>query len=299
MANNRNPLPFLALVALILWCGLYVLKNPEIIDSFHLPKLKKQMPAQIISPRTPKENRLAANLAKLGKIPFPLPPVSKPDKPQAAIILDDFGYDIKGMERVLELYLPVTISVLPNLNASRQIADLARAAGFEVMLHLPMSPREKRRLEKETLSPGMSSEEIKRQIEKNLSSVGPVSGVNNHMGSLATADPVLMKEILSNLKERDLFFVDSVTIPNSAAFRIARELGIDAAQRDVFLDNENNPEYIKGQIRELIRKTLKNGRAIGIGHDRPETITAIKEMLPEFEKAGISLVPVSRLVKYY
>ncbi len=298
MANNRsNPLPFLIVVALILWCGLYFLKNPELIDSFYSAKAKKQSSAQAIHPPAPTENRLGKSLAKLGKTPFP--PVFRPDEPQAAIILDDFGYDINSLERVRELYVPVTISVLPNLKASRQTADLARAAGLEVMLHLPMSPKEKRRLEKETLSSGMSADAIRQQIEKNLSSVGPVSGVNNHMGSLATADPELMKEILSNLKGKNLFFVDSVTIPNSVAFKTAREMGIDAARRDVFLDNESDLKYIKGQIRELIQKALKNGRAIGIGHDRPETITAIKEMLPEFEEAGVSLVPVSRLVKYY
>jgi len=297
MANERNPFPFLIIIALILWCGLYVLKNPELINSSYPSKPQKHRPAQTIYPPKPPENRLGESLAKLGKMPFP--PIFRPEKPQAAIILDDFGYNINNLERARELYLPVTISVLPNLKASRQTADLARAAGFEVMLHLPMSPRKSVRLEKKTISSEMSADEIKQQIENDLSSIGPVSGVNNHMGSLATADPVLMKEVLSNLKGRNLFFVDSVTGPNSVVFKTARELGIDAARRDVFLDNENDPEYIKGQIRKLIQKALKNGRAIGIGHDRPGTITAIKEMLPEFEKAGVSLVPVSRLVKYY
>ncbi|MFH2068476.1 MAG: divergent polysaccharide deacetylase family protein [Candidatus Omnitrophota bacterium] len=297
MANEHNPFPFLIVVALVLWFGLYVLKNPELISSFYSSKPQKHGPVQTVLPPQPPKNRLGESMAKLGKIPFP--PVSRPDKPQAAIILDDFGYDLNNLERVRELYLPVTISVLPNLKASRQTADLARAAGFEVMLHLPLSPRKSVRLEKETISPEMSTDEIRQQIEKNLSSVGPVSGVNNHMGSLATADPVLIKEVLSNLKGRDLFFVDSITSPNSVAFKTARELGIKAAHRDVFLDNESDPEYIRGQIRELIQKALKNGRAIGIGHNRPETITTIKEMLPEFEKAGVSLVPVSRLVKYY
>ncbi|MCX5642260.1 MAG: divergent polysaccharide deacetylase family protein [Candidatus Omnitrophica bacterium] len=297
MAKERNPLPFLIIIALILWLGLYVLKNPEIINCFYSAKPQKHRPAQTVSPPSSPKHRLGESLARIGKTTFP--PISRPEKPQAAIILDDFGYDIKNMERVRELYLPVTISVLPNLESSRQVADLARAAGFEVMLHLPMSPLKNIRLEKKTVSPEMSAAEVRQQVEKDLALIGPVSGVNNHMGSLATADPKLMKEVLSGFKGKNLFFVDSITGPNSVAFQTARELGIDAAQRDVFLDNESKPEYIKGQIRELIQKALKNGRAIGIGHDRPETITVIKEMLPEFEKAGVSLVPVSRLVKYY
>ena len=290
MANNRNPLPFLTIVALILWCGLYVLKNPEFINYFYSSQPQKHRPARTLPPPPVTKKHP-------GKIP--LPPISRPDEPQAAIILDDFGYDINNLDRVRELYFPITVSILPNLKASKQTADLARAAGFEVMLHLPMLPKKSVRLEKGTVSPGMSADEIRRQIENDLSSVGPVSGVNNHMGSLATADPILMNEILSNLKGKNLFFVDSVTGPRSVAFKTARELGINAARRDVFLDNESNPEYIKGQIRELIQKAQKNGRAIGIGHDRPATVAAIKEMMPEFKKAGVSLVPVSRLVKYY
>jgi polysaccharide deacetylase 2 family uncharacterized protein YibQ len=162
-----------------------------------------------------------------------------------------------------------------------------------------MAPKGSNRPEKNTISPGMSSDEVRQQIEKDLASIGLVSGVNNHMGSLATTDPKLMEMVVSDLKDRGLFFVDSETGPNSVAFQTAREAGMEAARRDVFLDNESDPEYIKGQIRELIQKALKNGRAIGIGHDRPETLTVLQEMLPEFEKAGVSLVPVSRLVKYY
>jgi uncharacterized protein len=297
MAKEHNPFPFLIVVALILWCSLYVLKNPELIDSFYSFKTQKHRPVQTVFPPPTPENSPVGNLAKLGKIPFP--PVPRPEKPQAAIILDDFGYDLKDMERLREMYLPVTVSILPNLEASKKIADLARAAGYEVMLHLPMSTNQNVRLESKTVSSQMTAAEVRQQVEKDLSSLGPVSGVNNHMGSLATADPKLMTEVLSDLKGKNLFFVDSLTGPNSVAFKTARELGIEAGRRDVFLDNESKPEYIKGQIRELIQKALKNGRAIGIGHDRPETFTILKEMLPEFEKAGVSLVPVSRLVKYY
>jgi uncharacterized protein len=281
----------LTIIALVLWCGLWLLKQPKFTTSFGPNRSQKSGPRQ-----TPPSYSVG-NLAKLGRMPFPRS--TRPENPQAAIILDDFGYDFSGMERLRGMYLPVTVSILPNLGASRKTADLARAAGYEVMLHLPMAPRESARLEKNTLSPGMSSDQIRQQIEKDLDSIGLVSGVNNHMGSLATADPKLMEMVVSDLKGRGLFFVDSVTGPKSVAFRTAREMGMDAAQRDVFLDNESDPEYIKGQIRELIQKALKNGRAIGIGHDRPETLTVLKEMLPEFEKAGVSLVPVSRLVKYY
>ncbi|PIP16674.1 MAG: hypothetical protein COX46_00790 [bacterium (Candidatus Ratteibacteria) CG23_combo_of_CG06-09_8_20_14_all_48_7] len=275
---KRNPLPFLILIAIILWAVVIILKHPEVIKTFY-PDKKTVKPVV---------------LAKLPKIPIPLLP--RPQKPQIAIIIDDFGYNFDEFNSLHQLYLPVTISVLPNLPSSRRTADFARAAGYEVLLHLPMAPKEKKNLEKGTIAPGMDAKAVRQQIEADLASVGPVSGVNNHMGSSATTDTMLMETVLSDLEHRNLFFVDSVTSTRTIAFETGRELGVPVVRRDVFLDNNPDREYIKGQIRQLVRTAQINGRAIGIGHPHPETFLAIKEMLPEMEAASISLVTISKML---
>ena len=293
MKTERNPLPFLILIAIILWAVVIILKHPEVIKTFY-PENKAVKPVSKQEKTTGQIPPVGQTLVKLNKIPPP--PLPRPGKPQVAIIIDDFGYNFDEFNSLHQLYIPVTISVLPNLPSSRRIADFARAAGYEVLLHLPMAPKEKKNLEKGTIAPGMDAKTIRQQIETDLTSVGPVSGVNNHMGSSATADTVLMDMVLSDIKSRGLFFVDSVTSPKTVAFETGRRLGLPVARRDIFLDNNLDIEYIKGQLRQLIRKAQINGRAIGIGHPHSETFIAIKEMLPEMESAGISLVTISKML---
>ena len=105
-----------------------------------------------------------------------------------------------------------------------------------------------------------------------------------------------MRVVLSAVKERGLFFLDSKTTPNSAVKRIAKEIGLNMAERQVFLDNEQDVSYIKRQINDLIKKAKKNNSAIAIGHPHPATFAAIKEMSPIIKGEGIDVVPASSLV---
>jgi polysaccharide deacetylase 2 family uncharacterized protein YibQ len=122
-------------------------------------------------------------------------------------------------------------------------------------------------------------------------------GVNNHMGSRLTEDSQAMHVIMRDLKQYDLFFLDSRTSSASQAYRIAREVGLKAAQRNVFLDHDTRPEQIVQQLHRLATLAQRHGYAIGIGHPYPETLYALKQALPTLRRAGIAIVPVSHLVQ--
>ena len=169
------------------------------------------------------------------------------------------------------------------------------------MLHLPMEPKGYPAPDK---NPGKGAilmdtprREIAKIIAQDLSNIPYVQGVNNHTGSRLTEDREMMNLILKELKKRNLFFVDSKTSPNSVAYREARRLGLKCGERDVFLDNELDLDYIKGQIRLLGRIALKEGQAIGIGHAHSLTARAIRESIPELENQGIEFVLVSELLE--
>jgi polysaccharide deacetylase 2 family uncharacterized protein YibQ len=124
------------------------------------------------------------------------------------------------------------------------------------------------------------------------------AGTNNHEGSALTENREAMTFLMSELKTRGFFFLDSRTNPKSTAYSVAREFGLKAAQRDVFLDNDgSNPAAIRKQLDELVRMAKQNGRAIGIGHPHPATIAALKKWLSTLEDQGIEVVPVSALAK--
>lgn len=218
-------------------------------------------------------------------------------KARAAIVLDDFGYNLRNVKDVWALGVPVTLSILPNLPYSRTISLAAKEHGFEHILHLPLEPHENRRLEERTIMTSMTDEEVIETLKWDMLSVPGLAGINNHMGSRGTEDKRVMSVIFREMKAKGLYFLDSLVTNRSVCRRASREAGIKFAARSVFLDNETDADYIARQIRELADRALAAGSAIGIGHDRPLTIAVIKDMLPELKQRGIRLVPASELAE--
>jgi polysaccharide deacetylase 2 family uncharacterized protein YibQ len=218
--------------------------------------------------------------------------------PKLAIILDDLGNDRDAAEAVFALHCALTISVLPYHAHSTEIAEEAQRRGLEVMLHLPMRAVANETPEAHQLEAGMSGEEVARALGGMLQSVPTASGVNNHEGSLATTDAKLMGELMPQLKQRDLFFVDSRTTAATVAFEAAEHAGVRSGFRNVpFLDDVQDVAAIRKQLELALRGAKEKGAAIAIGHPHAETLRALKEMLPLMETQGVHLVYVSELVK--
>lgn len=218
---------------------------------------------------------------------------------RAGLIIDDLGEDLVAARKLLELPYPLSLATLPHLPHSTQIAREAHRAGREVLLHLPMEP--------EPGSPtapgpgeirvGMRSNQVVRIIEGDLASVPGCVGVNNHMGSRATADSTLMAAVMKVLSEHHLCFVDSRTTTASVALEMARRQGIPAFYRSVFLDDTPTVPYSLRQLHKLQREVEEQDVALAIGHPYPTTVTALAQFLPELEQHDIQLVPVSHLVR--
>jgi uncharacterized protein len=225
------------------------------------------------------------------------PAAAAVEKGKIAIVLDDWGYSLNNLTALRQIRFPLTLSILPNLAYSKRINQEGRALGFEVILHLPMEPREKLNLEQNTIMTVMDEKTIKEILASDLSSISYAKGISNHMGSAAVNDSRTMSVIFTELKKRGLYFLDSYVSSEEVTSELASKMGLSFARRNVFLDNKNDPEYIKGQIYQLKVKARINGQAIGIGHDRRLTLQVLKEIMPQLEKEGYRFVFVSELVK--
>jgi polysaccharide deacetylase 2 family uncharacterized protein YibQ len=217
--------------------------------------------------------------------------------PKVAIIIDDIGYERRVAEKFLSLDAVLTFSVFPCSPFQQRIIRKAHAKGIEIMLHLPMEPDGYPEVDPgpNALLTSMSPDELIDQLNKNLDAVPLIKGVNNHMGSKMTTESTRMYQIFSVLKKRRLFFVDSRTTPESICKPSARLLQIPFAQRDVFLDHVQEPDFIRRQIKELIRIAEIHGTAVGIAHPHLITYEVFREELPELQKK-VRLVPASSLV---
>lgn len=214
-----------------------------------------------------------------------------------AIILDDLGYDQASADSLLTLPFPITVSVIPHLPLSTQVADEAYRRGYEVLLHLPMQSESANvKHEDVELRVGMNSPQVESALAEMLETVPHAIGVNNHQGSAATADAALMAELMPALRQRRLFFIDSRTTANTVAYQVAEQSGVRAASRKVFLDDNPTKEAILGQLDLAVRDAMRDGAAIAIGHPHPATIAALSEALPQLESRGVHLVFASDVV---
>ena len=234
---------------------------------------------------------------------FEVPPAPKKtgivrlEHPKMAIILDDWGNSLLLLKNVEEINRPVTLSVLPHLAHSREIAEEAFGRGLGVMLHMPMQPKSFRQpLEPHTILTTMPDTEIVEYLDQAIESVPHAEGMNNHQGSAATSDERVMKTVLNHLKKKGLFFVDSQVVSTTVGRRVAKEIKIPFTKRDLFIDNQVTVEAIGQQLREAEKIALARGRVVVIGHDKKVTIKTIREMVPELEKNGIQLVLVKELL---
>lgn len=230
--------------------------------------------------------------------------VSRP-KGLIAFVIDDWGYNTKNVDLLFEMKRPITISILPNLLYSNEIGEVVRKKGkvYDIILHLPLESKSNRTPESDTIRCNMEKQKILSILERDIKGLPGAIGVSNHQGSKATEDRRTMRIVLSELKKRKLFFLDSLTTPNTVCPEVSREVGLKCTQRDVFLDltEEKDPKqlesYIRKQIRELASIAIDKGSAIGVGHAKAITLKVIKDSLPELERQRIRIAPLKRLVK--
>ena len=217
--------------------------------------------------------------------------------PRIAFIIDDMGFDLKFARSVMKMEIPISLSVLPFAPYAVDIASAAIEDRSELLLHLPMEPKDFPGVDPGpgALLSSMRDDEIRRITNGFIQNVPGIKGVNNHMGSSFTEDRGKMAIVLAELKRQDLFFIDSRTSSQTVGAELAKKMGIPAAQRSVFLDNDITPTAIKYQLERLLGMARHSGKAIGIGHPHEETLKILNEYADKLQ-AEFEVVNVSELL---
>lgn len=217
---------------------------------------------------------------------------------RAAIVIDDMGNNLLAMRDILTLPFPVTVAVIPFRPYSREVAESAYQRQREVLLHLPMEAQNgEENGEAEILRVSDSPDQVTQAVDRSLAAVPHVVGVNNHMGSRFTENAERMRLVLERLRQRNLFYLDSVTTPRSSARAAAESLGVPYVARKVFLDDNVDDAAIHRQLDELIATAKRDGQAVAIGHPHPETLAALAGFADVAREQGVEIVTVGSLVK--
>lgn len=219
------------------------------------------------------------------------------NKPKLAIIVDDAGHSIDTLKKMLLVDVKLTFAILPDSNNATDSLQMIKDTSQQALLHQPMQPVANIPLEKNTITVNMSDAEIADILKRNLDLLPGVIGVNNHQGSKATSDDRVMRSVISVLKSRNMFFVDSNTIGTTVGDKIAGQMGVPTIKNYGFLDGNPDVNEIKKKFMQAAQSALKNGSAVYICHVRPATATALHEVIPAIKAMGVEFVYVSELVR--
>lgn len=221
-----------------------------------------------------------------------------------AVIIDDLGNRMDGTDEILELPVKLTVAVMPFLETTQEDARRAHERGHDVIVHLPMEPKQGR---PEWLGPGailsrMTDEEIRQRVEAAIDQVPYAIGMNNHMGSKVTGDERVMSVILDVCRDRGLFFVDSKTNYWSVIPRLSQEKGLPRIENDIFLDDVGSVEHVSGQLRQVLQLLKENKRTscVTIGHvgvQGKKTAAALKLNIPMLQAEGVSFIGIGELAR--
>ncbi len=218
----------------------------------------------------------------------PAAPVPEAEQGVVYFVLDDVGYTVSELERFLEVGMPMTVSVLPHLPYSTEAARLAAERGHDVILHMPMEPQNDADPGPGAIMVDHSPEEVRGLLESALASVPDAIGANNHMGSAATADARIMREVLDALSVDGLFFLDSYTAVESTVSEIAAELSLPSMRRTIFVDHDLDPEAMREALEEGIEHAAAYGAAILIGHVQTQILPQLlAEALEAAERRAV------------
>ena len=216
----------------------------------------------------------------------------KKNAPIISIIITGLGHSRTASDAAVKLPPEMTLSFSPYAKDTPIWAKNARSLGHEVMVELPMEPRDY-----PATDPGpyallsiMTAEENISRLHWVISRFAGFTGVLAPMEEKFTSTAKTVKAITDEIAKRGLIFVYSnpeATLANSTL----------ATKADLIIDNELNSESILSQLLKLEAIAKKDGRAVGVAHSYPIVLILLNEWSKGLGAKGISLAPLSASIK--
>lgn len=228
------------------------------------------------------------------------PYVNADSRPRVAVVVSGLGRSASATEAAIQdLPGEVTLAFLPYGQDLQNWINLARAAGHEVLINLPMEPLDYPANDPgpNTLLTALSPEQNQSRLNWVLSRVTGYVGVTNHMGSRFTASEEAMVPVVETLKSRGLLFVDSREAARSMGAILATRSQVPRAIVDRFVDKrEASRVVIDANLAEIERVAIEDGVALAMGQQYPVTIERLSLWLETLNDKGIALAPISAIV---
>ena len=226
-------------------------------------------------------------------------PVAAPEgRPRIAVVVTGLGPSRAAASAAIRLPGEVTLGFSSNAADLQKWIDLARAAGHEVILDVPMEPTNDAKAGPgpNPLSTSLPSARNLDRLDWHLGRAIGYVGVTHTVGSRFVTSPDDLRPVLMALKERGVMFLDSRTSGCGVAARLASAIGLPRAINNRLLDARASRMAIDRQLGEIERIARRAGQAVAVGRAFPVTLERIDEWLPTLDEKGLALVPISGVV---
>lgn len=213
------------------------------------------------------------------------------NRPKLSIIIDDVTVPSQ-VRKIQDIGYKITMSFMPPTSRHKNSAKIALNLPF-YMIHFPLQAKSFKFEEEKTLHVGDSYEKIEKRVKEVRDFYPNATYTNNHTGSKFTSDDQSMDYLIKALKKYNFIFVDSRTTSNSVVKKYTKKYDMPYIARNIFLDNNQDFNYIQKQLKKSIRIAKKTGSAIAIGHPYGITLKVLKESKHLLE--GLNLVYLNEI----
>jgi polysaccharide deacetylase 2 family uncharacterized protein YibQ len=220
-------------------------------------------------------------------------------RPRIAIAISELGPSPTAIDTAIN-HLPAEVSLafVPYRPHLGEWISLARAAGHEVLLNLPMEPADY-----PTNDPGpealLTALDPPANLERMnwvMSQAAGYVGLVGLMGSRFATSHEDMLPILTALQRRGLLYVDNRATPQSVVADIAHDIGLAVTTANQQLDTDPVRTAIDKKLSDLEDTARSSGVALGITHPYPVVMERIAVWAQSLSDRGIALAPVSAVI---
>lgn len=219
-------------------------------------------------------------------------PFTANGRPKVGLVIGGLGLNAALTRKAIDTLPPeITLSFVPYSDGLQGWIDLARAAGHEVLIEVPMEPTDYPDNDPGpyTLLATQGAESVKK-LEWVLSRATGYFGVTNYLGSRFLGSDPAMNAFTGALRGRGLAFIDDGQaakrgggIPRASAFRV--------------IDEQLSSEAIDQQLLNVEAGALQHGQALGSGFAYPVTLDQVTAWAQSVESRGYQLAPASALTQ--
>jgi polysaccharide deacetylase 2 family uncharacterized protein YibQ len=211
-------------------------------------------------------------------------PSAPATSPEVALVFVHAGRSLAALAPVYALRRPLGLGVRPREAYSVEISKEAPGHGVEPLLDLPVG----------AAGGTLRDDEIRQAVLNDFFAAPGAVGVRFDTGPGQPPGTRELRDALEVARARGTWLLDGPGAPAAAA---ARALGVPVLEVTDVLDAAPSPDAVASRVRTLIARARATGQAVGVaGLDGP-ALAVIARSLPDFDRAGVSIVPPSALLR--